>query len=869
MKIPGSSGVPEALSSDGAFQGFRFLDGNNNNQNYNQNNAQDNNNKNNNQQQQQGDNQNYNNYVNVNALNVNFNVSMFTSTIAFCALVTLLVIFRIKCHRRSERKRKRLGISRSSVRRNQKNSITNSFDEDDDNIVTDEEIRRFILPSKKEKSIQEAAKVVRCDRETERIMDLCKPFWLQAFVSGICDVLNTALVGKTLGVDALAIYYIVTVPTSFTDTIVSAVLGTVSSLGGQSIGVGSYKLTGQYCQISIILYTLLFIPHAIIWMIYLKPTLRWFAPDLDEDVIQEGYDYFLVGLIGTYIGSFSTVLHSLLEVTDHAGYGMYSGVISDIVGVLGFFIYIKINPASPKSIVWVEIIWTIMELVFLVIDLLVTKRMRWFDDFWKGILRSVAMKNWEAVWLVLRTAAPMSIGNIILTVEWELLAIFAAHMGGSHVAAWGIVGTIWGILEYATDCVAEAGEIRVAKLLGKGNPRGAKLSAYKCLFLGNLFALLMSIVFLIGMPIIPGWFTDDEYLQSLVAGVLPYCAIGNLTLTLGSLAWTLVGAQGRYSVATFHGCIGSLGVTIPLASVGSFYLNWGLPSLAAAVVVGYMVSGAFNVITLFLSDWDYIAYRVMIRNGAIEAIEEDEGSISRWNVFNFMSKKIDENFIDDHSGHRSKNKGTVLVDTLNENSSSMSVNTDDSKTLSSKPSVVSNVENTPVTSTSSWWSAFGFDYKEGEVRSVVIGPGKLGYTIQSTERGPMIVGCPQDSIVGETFLDAISNHLGSSDDNPSRAKIIEGELFLGDIIVEVDKTSTEKMSGKDLAKLLHRKQKRRLRTLTVSHREGTGLATVYQPGPYGSAAIAGVLKNAKDIEEEEFEDEGVVGAGYLNMGWFS
>jgi hypothetical protein len=163
------------------------------------------------------------------------------------------VILRIKCHRKSERKRKRLGISRSSVRRKKKLSISNSFDEEDDGIVTDEEIRRFILPSKIEKSMEEAAKVVRCDRETDRIMNLCRPFWLQAIVSGICDVLNTALLGRALGVDALAIYYIVNVPTSFTDTIISAVLDTVSSLGGQSIGVGSYKLTGQYCQITIIL----------------------------------------------------------------------------------------------------------------------------------------------------------------------------------------------------------------------------------------------------------------------------------------------------------------------------------------------------------------------------------------------------------------------------------------------------------------------------------------------------------------------------------------------------------------------------------------------------------------------------------------
>lgn len=255
------------------------------------------------------------------------------------------------------------------------------------------------------------------------------------------------------------------------------------------------------------------------------------------------------------------------------------------------------------------------------------------------------MKNWDAVWLVLKTAAPMSMGNILLTIEWELLAIFSARMGESYVAAWGIVGTIWGILEYATDCVASAGEIRVAKLLGNGNPRLAKLSAYKCMFLGNLFAVLMSIAFVVGIPVIPGWFTDDEFLVSLIGNLLPYCALGSLTLTIGSLAWTLVGSQGRYSIATFHGCIGSLAVTIPFAAVSTYHFKAGLEGLAAAVVIGYMISGALNAITLFLSDWEYISYRVMVRNGVTEPVEEDyflrcegvEEGGSLWSRFKWAS----------------------------------------------------------------------------------------------------------------------------------------------------------------------------------------------------------------------------------------
>ncbi len=142
----------------------------------------------------------------------------------------------------------------------------------------------------------------------------------------------------------------------------------------------------------------------------------------------------------------------------------------------------------------------------------------------------------------------------------------------------------------------------------------------------------------------------------------------------------------------------------------------------------------------------------------------------------------------------------------------------------------------------SWWSGFELDYAdENEVREIVIGPGRLGYGIQSTEQGPMVVGLGTDR---------------------SRAKIQRGEFFLGDIIIQVDETPTDRMSGRQLAKLFHKLCNKSSRTILVSHREGMALTTVYQPGPYGSAAIAGVIENAKGMNDEKGEYKAADGEGY-------
>jgi hypothetical protein len=193
----------------------------------------------------------------------------------------------------------------------------------------------------------------------------------------------------------------------------------------------------------------------------------------------------------------------------------------------------------------------------------------------------------------------------------------------------------------------------------------------------------------------------------------------------------------------------SLFVTIPCACVSIFYLQWGLPSLAASVVIGYMVSGAFNSVTLMLSDWEYISYRVMIRNGATEPVEDDEDS----------DEDSDEGSDDDDGNDAVVNKGWNLLQYMrggNNNNNYKEKFGDDEKNVSfisvrknqkkyanadaddADDDESTGTNNTEITSgfikkSSSWWLTFGRNHKENELRRVVLGPGKLGYTIQSTK----------------------------------------------------------------------------------------------------------------------------------------
>ena len=165
-----------------------------------------------------------------------------------------------------------------------------------------------------------------------------------------------------------------------------------------------------------------------------------------------------------------------------------------------------------------------------------------------------------------------------------------------------------------TEAMADASEVRCAFLLGSGQPAKAKRSAYKSIYMGVFLSLMLtSIVFMAGNNIAT-WFTSDPALQHILADLIPLFGIGNVTLTVGTICWTLLGSQGRYRLATIVAVLASWFVTLPLAAIFTFLLKINLQGQTSAVVIGYMVSGSLNAYFLFRSDWMSLSLAVQKAN---------------------------------------------------------------------------------------------------------------------------------------------------------------------------------------------------------------------------------------------------------------
>lgn len=235
----------------------------------------------------------------------------------------------------------------------------------------------------------------------------------------------------------------------------------------------------------------------------------------------------------------------------------------------------------------------------------------WFQRYYKGFFQTCALSNRSAVKMMLKTASILSAGYLLAYAEWEILAFFASFLGPAEVAAWAILGTLWDVMEEITESIADSSEVRVALHLGGGRPGLAKKSAYKSVFIAFIFALVSTSVLFIAGDSISSLLTTDTTLQMLINQLIPLFGLGNIMLTMGTMAWTIVGAQGRYSLSTAIGCAGTWLITVPLGAVFSIVFRINLQGQTAAIVVGYMLSGMATNLVLLTSDWSSLSEKVI------------------------------------------------------------------------------------------------------------------------------------------------------------------------------------------------------------------------------------------------------------------
>mmetsp|Transcript_3310 Transcript_3310/g.9402 ORF Transcript_3310/g.9402 Transcript_3310/m.9402 type:complete len:774 (+) Transcript_3310:3-2324(+) len=460
------------------------------------------------------------------------------------------------------------------------------------------------------------------DIETKKIVKLAIPYSLQAIIEGVGEIIEIALIGHYFGVNEANAVVIVGLFFSITEVLTYGFIEALGSLIPHAIGADNTKKAGNLITEATIWYILLSLPGIVLWFNVSEQAVLFFGFDDATARLAQRYVY-VVGM-ESIVGGIDGSIYQVLDVIEKEKYSTWMTLIGNIMSngmTLGLALW------GLDDIITLAYYQFALTAVFLFVNAGIIAYTGWFSDFTKGIF-SMPFMDWEQTKIILKTAIPLGVAYLLTYGEWEVTTIFASHLGSAEVAAWGLFGYVWTVLEYISDGVADASEVRCGIHLGADFPERARLCAYKCIFLGILTSLVAtSLLFIIAEDAVK-WITPDETLQRMMLEMMPLVGAGQIAMTTGVMSWAIIGAQGRYRLATTVQFFSSWGAAIPLSAVFTYVLNLNLQGLVGALTIGYTLAGTVNTYILMRSDWTKIAQIISERNADDDSSSSSSSSSS-------------------------------------------------------------------------------------------------------------------------------------------------------------------------------------------------------------------------------------------------
>jgi putative MATE family efflux protein len=151
----------------------------------------------------------------------------------------------------------------------------------------------------------------------------------------------------------------------------------------------------------------------------------------------------------------------------------------------------------------------------------------------------------RAAW---RAGVPLIVRTLTLRAALLLTTYVAASISTTSVAAHQVAFTIWTFLAFALDAIAIAGQAITGRLLGAGDPTGARAATGRMMQWGLLAGVGLGVLLLATRPIVVPLFTPDPDVQRLLSAVLIVAALHQpVAGVVFVLDGVLIGAgDGRY-----------------------------------------------------------------------------------------------------------------------------------------------------------------------------------------------------------------------------------------------------------------------------------------------------------------------------------
>ncbi|MCG6568313.1 MATE family efflux transporter [Tessaracoccus sp. ZS01] len=197
--------------------------------------------------------------------------------------------------------------------------------------------------------------------------------------------------------------------------------------------------------------------------------------------------------------------------------------------------------------------------------------------------------SWTEMMSSLAVGVPLLLRTVTLRIALLITTYIAARQGTAGLAAHHVVMQVWGLLSYALDALAIAGQTIIGTALGAANPKEARDSTRLMTWWSVGGGAVIGVLVVLVREPVAAFFAPDDAVRTLVAWLLVLIAV---TLPLAGYVFlldgVLIGAgDGRY--LAIAGVITLLGYA-PL-SFGALTVDAGVPGLTwlwLAFAVGFM-----------------------------------------------------------------------------------------------------------------------------------------------------------------------------------------------------------------------------------------------------------------------------------------
>ena len=231
---------------------------------------------------------------------------------------------------------------------------------------------------------------------------------------------------------------------------------------------------------------------------------------------------------------------------------------------------------------------------------------------WNGIIRRhQVFKNWQKMF---NLALP---GIIMVEAEFlgfEILTIFASHLGTAALGAQSITATIASLAYQVPFSISVSTSTRVANLVGASLVDSCILSCKVSLLLSFVCSSFNMFIIFTFRNQIASLFSKEVDVVDLVVSTLPLLALMQIFDAFNASTAGCLRGQGRQKIGGYINLFAFYCVGIPMANYLTFHRGLGISGLWIGISFALICMSICQSYAVFHGDWDHIIHSAKVRN---------------------------------------------------------------------------------------------------------------------------------------------------------------------------------------------------------------------------------------------------------------